>query len=255
MSIKIGRAAMRTLVPKQEIEVTVTIFAEQNVYDIQIEEILKNGFSLLEKPQDRKIDFTSENYPQLAFLAKGHSVSISYWVKVNTTPEDLFNSETKGVAKIQIAGKAKACSSSGKEVKTRIKTSNFFVVAPMVIVETMEMLDNGDLILIVRNNGNIDAKSVRFSISIALDLSKKAIKKLIINILNIDHLSNKYEVRAEVSNEAVYEFVTKDFVKNLIQLVEKRKEKRVSNIFKQKSPISIAADGRERLVCVAPVTG
>lgn len=252
MSIRLGRAGIRTLVPNQKFEITITIFAEQTVRDIEIAEELKKGLELIKNPKQKKITFSYTELPELAFLKKGHAVSVSYWVKVKSTPDDIL--ENNGVMKVQISGKALAKNINGELVKTRIKTSNFFIVAPMVIIEKMDIIESGELVLVVRNNGNIDAKRVEFNIAISIDINHRKIQKMIIQAINEDHLSNKYVAQAEVDDENIFEIVNKQFIETLLNLHKERKESDFVSSFEQQSPISLEADGRERLVCVTPVT-
>jgi len=156
-----------------------------------------------------------------------------------------------GLAKIQISGIAEAKTEFNKCVKTRIKTSNFMVVAPMVLIENMEILDNGDLLLVVKNNGNIDAKEVQFNISISLDIKKREILFLKFIIINEDYMLNKYLITVEITKDSVFKFINQEFIESLIKFHESKIN--LLEDYEQLIPIPIEADGRERLVCVIPV--
>jgi len=255
MSVILGRAGLRSVVPKQKMEVILTIFAEQSLKNVEIHEEILEGFKFVTYPNKKTHTFTKQEFPELTFIPRGHTRSISYFVDVDIAPNTFYEQFPNGFGKIRIKGKAQAQTLNNMNVKSHSKTSTYAVVAPFVIIDAIEVLNDGDLALIVKNIGNIDAKEVTISISFLIDLIKRKVQSMKIEIVNKDNYSNRYKVGREFSETEMFDElkIDKKFSELLINFIQKKDEKEISSDFKQNNPIPLEADRRNRLICVKPI--
>ena len=249
--IRLSRAAPRSLLPNQDLVITLVVYADQAVKDVVVTENIGKGFVLKSNSILRKISFDKTTNPDLAFIPKGHTRSISYKVKVTITPSDFQDGL---VIPITNRGKVEANLLSNKKVSSRIKSDIFEVLAPLIVLKDIVLRDDlQSLVIFLENAGLVDAKSVCITFDLGIHHTLLQIEKFVMKISLKDFNNNEYKATSDMTlrlKQALKLIGLSEvkFSTTIIDLYEpdeipEGQEIKYSH-FEQKEPIEIEADGR-----------
>ena len=195
MTIRIGKAAPRTLLPNQEVEITITIYADQNLKDVEVVETIGNGLIFLKDPSTKKLTFNKETHPCLAFIPKGFARSVTYKAKV-THDSDIVGD--KLVIKATTSTIAKAIMLPDKKVKTRKKDTIFEVIAPFIQIKDIIIRDDlKDVVLILENVGLVDTHSLELELDFGINTIELKLAFFKIKVAVSDLADNEYKAELE----------------------------------------------------------
>ncbi|MHA1367316.1 MAG: hypothetical protein ACTSP5_13020 [Candidatus Heimdallarchaeota archaeon] len=253
--IRISRSAPRTLLPNQDLEITLVVYAIQDIKDVEITETIGSGFILESNPEQRTIVFNETTHPELAFIPQGHTRSVSYKVKTTITQADF---QEGLVIKISNRAKAKAKLLSGKDISSRIKADSFEVLAPLIVLKDIVLRDDlQSVVVFLENAGLVDAKSVCITFELGVHHILLRIEEFVMKISLKDFNNNEYKATSIMTRElkqalAVMKIKEAEFCASIIDLYEPdgfdEEQKIIHSHFEHDEPIEIEADGRVRPV-------
>ncbi len=250
--IRLSRAAPRTLLPNQEVEITLVIYADQDILDVVIEENIDKGFVLTKEPEQKKIIFNKQTHPDLDFIPQGHTRSISYNVKVTYGPNDFDETLVKSII---IKGKVEGVIfSTKKKISSKIKHDTFNVMAPFIILKDIILRDDLESIVVfLENAGLVDAKSVCITFDLSLQSAFLKIEEFIMHISMKDKIGNEYKAKSIMTDRLkqalnAVDIQESEFAAMIIDLHEPEEMLNDKDIkfshFEQKKAIEIEANGR-----------
>jgi len=249
--IRLSRAAPRTLLPNQEINITLVVYADTDLRNVTITENLGKGFINLKNPDASILVFDKTTNPDLEFIPKGHTCSLTYSVRVGYTSVDV---EKVLILTIINKGRAEAITFTGKNVISKIKTDKFEILAPQIILKDIIVRDDFEsMIVILENIGYVDAKSVKITFDLTIDQAFLKINEFIMTISLKDFNNNEYKAKSNMTDRLkdalkIIPIEEADFVAALFDLSEPEEIINIDDIkfkhFEQKDAIEMSAQDR-----------